>query len=102
MSGETHPSFYIPSQLRVIAYGSCRKAHGLSFNDDGMVQHKDSLALLTEQLEECRHDLSQRPAMLFLVGDQIYADDVLPPLMGYLQALAVQLMGKSIPLPDGQ
>lgn len=101
LQGAIHPSFYIPSQLGVIAYGSCRKAHGLAFNDDGKVQHKDSLALLTDQLADTQHDLSQRPAMLFLVGDQIYADDVLPELMTYLQALAVQLMGKSIPLPDG-
>jgi len=100
LQGATYPSFYIPSQLGVIAYGSCRKAHGLAFNDDGKVQHHDSLSLLTDQLEDTQHDLSQRPAMLFLVGDQIYADDVLPELMPYLQALALQLMGKSIPLPD--
>ncbi|WMP17702.1 hypothetical protein [Thiothrix lacustris] len=101
LEGASRPGFYIPSQLGVIAYGSCRKAHGLAFNDDGSVQSKDSLALLTEQLEETQHDLSQRPAMLFLIGDQIYADDVLPELMTYLQALSLQLMGKSIPLPDG-
>jgi hypothetical protein len=101
LQGASHPSFFIPSQLGVIAYGSCRKTHGLAFNDDGTLQHKDSLALLTDQLEDTQHDLNQRPAMLFLVGDQIYADDVLPELMTYLQALAVQLMGKNIPLPDG-
>ena len=101
LQGATHPNFYIPSQLGVIAYGSCRKAHGLAFNDDGKVQHHDSLALLTDQLEDTQHDLSQRPAMLFLVGDQIYADDVLPELMPYLQALSLQLMGKNILLPDG-
>ncbi|MEB4590159.1 hypothetical protein VSS37_04125 [Candidatus Thiothrix sp. Deng01] len=101
LSGESRPGFFIPSQLGVIAYGSCRKAHGLSFNDDGQVQHKDSLALLTEQLEDTRRNLGKRPAMLFLIGDQIYADDVLPELMAYLQALALQLMGKSILLPEG-
>jgi hypothetical protein len=102
LQGATHPNFYIPSQLSVIAYGSCRKAHGLSFNDDGKIQHQDSLALLTAQLEDTQHDLTKRPAMLFFVGDQIYADDVLPELIPYLQALALQLMGKSIPLPDGR
>ena len=101
LEGATRPSFYIPSQLGVIAYGSCRKAHGLAFNDDGTVQHKDSLELLAEQLQDTQQDLSQRPAMLFLVGDQIYADDVRPELQSYLQALSLQLMGKSIPLPDG-
>ncbi|MEZ5453346.1 MAG: hypothetical protein R3E93_11130 [Thiothrix sp.] len=100
LSGESRPGFFIPSQLGVIAYGSCRKTHGLSFNDDGQVQHKDSLALLTDQLEDTRRDLDKRPAMLFLVGDQIYADDVRPELMVYLQALALQLMGKDIALPD--
>lgn len=99
LDGEIRPNFYIPSQLNLIAYGSCRKAHGLTLHDDDEIQDKDSLAVLAEQLTEYKRDLSQRPALLFLVGDQIYADDVLPDLMVFLQPLAVHLMGKDIALP---
>ena len=99
LNGETRPGFYIPSQIQVLAYGSCRKAHGLTFNDDDHMQDKDSLALLADHLQECIHNLAERPAMLFLVGDQMYADDVHPELLSFVQKLAVQLMGRDIPLP---
>ena len=100
LTGMTRPSFYIPSKLGLLAYGSCRKAHGLSFDDNGHLQDQDSLALLATQLETHAQTLAERPAMLFLVGDQIYADDVHPRLMGFVQELAVKLMGKSIALPN--
>lgn len=99
LSGETRPGFYIPTDLNVIAYGSCRKPHGPAVGDDGSVQQTDSLALLAQHLESHQHNLAERPSLLFLAGDQIYADDVLPPLMDYVQSTAIQLLGKNIPLP---
>lgn len=100
LQGASHPTFYIPSKLGLLAYGSCRKAHGLSFDDNGNVQDQDSLALLADLLETHAQTLTERPAMLFLVGDQIYADDVHTQLMAFVQELAVKLMGRSIPLPQ--
>lgn len=100
LAGETRPGFYIPSQLGQIAYGSCRKPHGPSIGDDRSVQKADSLALLARHLATNKTNFSERPALLFLVGDQIYADDVLPPLMHFVQDMAVNLLGKDIPLPD--
>lgn len=85
---ERAPSFIISSQLRVIAYGSCRKPHGRSKSDSDdiqILQKSDSLALLGDQLEADLHDIEQRPSILCLLGDQIYADDVLQVLMGLLQ-----------------
>ena len=100
LPGATRPHFYIPSTLQTLAYGSCRKVHGLSFSDEGQLQQQDSLALLFYELEKATQPLAKRPSHLFLVGDQIYADDVLPELMNCLQPLALQLMGRSIPLPE--
>lgn len=100
LAGATRPNFYIPSHLTSLAYGSCRKVHGLSFSDAGEIQHRDALGLLADQLEADATNLTTRPALLFLVGDQIYADDVLPELIAFVQTLAPQLMGQSIPLPE--
>ncbi len=102
LAGNTRPNFYIASQLRLIAYGSCRKPHGPSFDDQEVPQHQDSLALLADQLADNVQQLTQRPSHLFLIGDQIYADEVPTPLMEFLQKLAVQLVGTDIPLPCGE
>lgn len=89
LAGETRPGFYLANQLKLVAYGSCRKPHGPSFDDQEVPQRKDSLALLADHLEEHVRDLNERPSHLFLVGDQIYADEVPEPVMHYLQKLAV-------------
>ena len=82
------PTFYIPagkngSQLNIL-YGSCRKLHG----DDG-----DSLIIGDKLLASSISDLKKRPSSLFLIGDQIYADDVAGPLIGYLGRLSKELLG---------
>ena len=84
-AGEESPSFIIPSSLNAIAYGSCRKPHGFSQSDDDKFQKADSLALLGQNLQKNLHDYLQRPSTLCLMGDQIYADDVLDPVMDLLQ-----------------
>lgn len=101
LAGESRPGFYIANALRMLAYGSCRKPHGHSFDDQENIQQKDSLALLAEHLAENVHTLDNRPSHLFLVGDQIYADEIVEPVMDYLQKLAIQLIGKDIALPCG-
>jgi hypothetical protein len=104
LAGETRPTFYITKQLGSLAYGSCRKPHGPSFDDQENLQHKDSLALLADHLQENCRTLANRPSHLFLVGDQIYADEILQFVMPHVQKLAVQLIGHDIPLPgpDGK
>ncbi|MDQ3083393.1 MAG: hypothetical protein M3Q77_01095 [Thermoproteota archaeon] len=82
------PTFYIPvgkngSQMNIL-YGSCRKLHG----DD-----EDSLIIGDELLASSISDLKKRPSSLFLIGDQIYADDVAGPLIGHLTRLASELLG---------
>lgn len=99
LTGEPRPTFRIPTELSVLAYGSCRKPHGPAKGDDGTVQQADSLALLARHLDSHQHVPDERPDVLFLVGDQIYADDVLPPLMEYAQQTAPHLLGKDIQLP---
>jgi hypothetical protein len=84
----TLPTFYIPvgksgSQLNVM-YGSCRKLHG----DD-----EDNLILGDILVGSSISDLTKRPSCLFLIGDQIYADGVAGPLIGYLSRLATDLLG---------
>ena len=82
------PTFYIPvgksgSQLNVM-YGSCRKLHG----DD-----EDNLILGDILVGSSISDLTKRPSCLFLIGDQIYADGVAGPLIGYISRLATDLLG---------
>ena len=82
------PTFYIPvgkngSQLNIL-YGSCRKLHG---NDE------DSLIIGDKILASSISNLQKRPSSLFLIGDQIYADDVAGPLIGYLGRLSNELLG---------
>jgi hypothetical protein len=82
------PTFYIPvgksgSQLNVM-YGSCRKLHG----DD-----EDNLILGDILVGSSISDLTKRPSCLFLIGDQIYADGVAGPMIGYLSRWATDLLG---------
>ena len=82
------PTLYIPagknsSHLNIL-YGSCRKLHG----NDG-----DSLIIGDKLLASSISDLQKRPSSLFLIGDQIYADDVAGPLIGYLGRLSNELLG---------
>lgn len=101
LDGEPLPGFYIPQHLQMFAYGSCRKPHGPSFDDQEKTQHQDSLALLAGHLRDNVQNLANRPSHLFLVGDQIYADEVPEIVMDSLKKIAVTLVGHDIPLPCG-
>jgi hypothetical protein len=63
------PGFYLsPDNQRAnIAFGSCRKPH-----DDG----PDAFIQLDSTIRDQFSDPEKRPHVLFLGGDQIYADDV--------------------------
>ena len=83
------------------AHASCRKPHGPSY---------DATACLDDEIEGGRLDAEERPAALFLTGDQIYADDVAACLLPALNKLGHKLLnpqdvgaGKDepVPLPGG-
>ncbi len=95
------PSFFIPSVLRTLLHGSCRKPHGKkpetrSESQSGMPQSgesDDAFARADALFLRHSRSLADRPAALFLTGDQIYADDVAGPLSRYLLAQGDRLMG---------
>ncbi|WP_160718922.1 hypothetical protein [Bacillus sp. USDA818B3_A] len=81
-----YPSFVIKSgntQSNII-YGSCRKPHG---------EEQDALALADRILEKEYNNINKRPDSLFLMGDQIYADDVADPIILPLSTLSRRLIG---------
>jgi hypothetical protein len=87
-----YPIFHVPSGLKSILHGSCRKPHGA----DG----EDAMAVVDSLLEQHHYDLTQRPDMLLLTGDQIYADDVEASLLDVLREQAIKLMGSAEILPS--
>ena len=97
--GESMPSFLIPSTLQAMAFGSCRKPHGFSEDDEGTLQYRDSLALLSDEVRQHLTDVERRPALLCLMGDQIYADDVIDPVMDLLRRYVRRLFPHPIDLP---
>src|SRR5262245_23649909 len=88
--GAPLPSFVIASELRHLLHGSCHKLHG-----DGA----DAFAYADERLRETSEAPRNRPALLFLTGDQIYADDVADDLIDGITGLAEQLLGVDERLP---
>jgi hypothetical protein len=86
-----YPVFHIPNRLKSVLHGSCRKPHG------GVGE--DCLAVGDHLLAETYSDISQRPDLLLLTGDQIYADDVDASLLKVLREQAAILMGRSETLP---
>ncbi|MDC3416937.1 hypothetical protein [Aquibacillus salsiterrae] len=88
--GLEYPTFFINDQEETeLLYGSCRKPHSSGY---------DALAGADAALEEKYSNLQKRPSSLFLVGDQIYADDVAHPLSLFIYKLGRALMGKKEPL----
>lgn len=80
------PSFVLQAggtTLRALQ-GSCRKMHGGA--TDAMVATDRELIRSASRVEE-------RPSVLFLTGDQIYADDVAAPLMKVLLELSRRIRG---------
>jgi hypothetical protein len=91
------PSFVTcPADLDelVIAHGSCRKPHGFG---------SPALQYLDDYVDDLDGATAGRPHMLFLTGDQIYADDVAAALLPGLSARGKELLGgaEEIPPPRG-
>lgn len=80
--GQTRPSFVRRGRLDHLLHGSCRKPHHPS--RDGLLQ-ADAL------LEGCLARPAERPALLMMSGDQVYADDVAGPLLVAIHRLVERL-----------
>lgn len=93
-----HPSFFIPSKLKQLLHGSCRKPHG-GFDSTKQKPMPDALSQGHVVMEKTYDNLELRPAILLLTGDQIYADDVSISLLAMLRQQAVAVTGKQETLP---
>ncbi len=81
----TYPTFYIADDENSnILYGSCRKPHG---EGNDLLLHADKL------LANTFGNITERPSSLYLMGDQIYADDVADPLSPMISHLGNAVTG---------
>jgi len=82
------PNFIIKNIMNKILHGSCRKPHFDS--DDGLLQ-------VDNVIENSGVSVEERPALLMMSGDQIYADDVAGPML-----VAIHQVIKKLGLYDEQ
>nr|WP_229455898.1 alkaline phosphatase D family protein [Massilia sp. KIM] len=82
-AGAARPNMVLRSRSDNILYGSCRKPHHPA--PDGLARAD---ALLAGQLGRAE----ERPALLMLCGDQVYADDVAGPMLAAVHAL-IRILG---------
>ncbi|KAA8558496.1 hypothetical protein FX985_04854 [Pseudomonas extremaustralis] len=75
------PGFVLHSRIRQLVHGSCRKPHHPA--DDGL--------LCVDRLLANAPTLAERPALLMMSGDQVYADDVAGPMLRAIHALITRL-----------
>ena len=81
-AGATRPNLVLRSRSDNILFGSCRKPHHPA--PDGLARAD---ALLADRIERA----DERPALLMLCGDQVYADDVAGPMLAAIHALVRRL-----------
>ncbi len=75
------PNFVLRSRIDQLLHGSCRKPHHPA--TDGL--------LCVDTLLAQEHDACDRPALLMMSGDQVYADDVAGPTLRAIHALIERL-----------
>jgi len=76
--GEQWPTLVRRGRLDYLLHGSCRKPHFPS---------QDALARADEVMADTLDKPQQRPALLMMTGDQIYADDVAGPMLHVIHQL---------------
>lgn len=77
----SRPNFVLHSRIDQLLHGSCRKPHFPA--PDGL--------LCVDRLLASEPDVSKRPALLMMSGDQVYADDVAGPMLRAIHALIERL-----------
>ena len=75
------PNFVLRSRIDQLLHGSCRKPHHPA--TDGL--------LCVDALLAQEHEAQERPALLMMSGDQVYADDVAGPMLRSIHALIERL-----------
>ncbi len=80
---QKYPNFAIKTDIKQMLHGSCRKPHFDS--GDGLVQVDHVIA-------KSVNNVTTRPAMLVMSGDQIYADDVAGPMLVAIHQV-IELLG---------
>ncbi|POF42753.1 hypothetical protein B0D71_07580 [Pseudomonas laurylsulfativorans] len=75
------PNFVLRARVDQLLHGSCRKPHHPA--TDGL--------LCVDQLLAQEHASTDRPALLMMTGDQVYADDVAGPMLRAIHALIERL-----------
>ena len=79
--GRQRPDLVLRSRMDQVLHGSCRKPHHPA---------ADGLLCADRLLQACRTP-AQRPALLLMTGDQVYADDVAGPMLRAIHRLIEQL-----------
>ncbi|WDY59616.1 alkaline phosphatase D family protein [Pseudomonas sp. PSKL.D1] len=75
--GSHTPSFVLRERLDQLLHGSCRKPHHPA---------PDGLLCADRLLQACTQP-EERPAVLLMTGDQVYADDVAGPMLRAIHSL---------------
>lgn len=81
-AGERRPAFVLKTQIDQVLHGSCRKPHYAG---------EDALLQVDKVLEASQKNSSERPALLMMSGDQIYADDVAGPMLSAIHQVIALL-----------
>ena len=81
--GNKRVVFAYKSKIDHLLHGSCRKPHYPS---------QDALLRVDEELASTLTSVDQRPALLMMTGDQIYADDVGGPILAAIHQVG-ELLG---------
>lgn len=79
--GSQRPSFVLRERLEQLLHGSCRKPH---------YPAADGLLCADRLLQQCQQP-EERPALLLMSGDQVYADDVAGPMLRAIHTLIERL-----------
>ncbi|WP_095157883.1 alkaline phosphatase D family protein [Pseudomonas sp. Irchel 3E13] len=79
--GAQRANFVVRERLDQLLHGSCRKPHFPA--EDGL--------LCADRLLASTHEPAQRPALLMMSGDQVYADDVAGPMLRAIHTLIARL-----------
>ncbi|MFR0715852.1 alkaline phosphatase D family protein [Enterobacterales bacterium BD_CKDN230030183-1A_HGKHYDSX7] len=79
--GQQRPSFVLRGRLDQLLHGSCRKPHHPA---------RDGMLCADRLLQTCPRP-EQRPALLMMSGDQVYADDVAGPMLCAIHGLIARL-----------
>jgi hypothetical protein len=75
-------TFVLHSRIHQLVHGSCRKPHHPA--DEGLL-------CVDRLLADAHPAPAQRPALLIMSGDQVYADDVAGPMLRAIHALIARL-----------